>query len=413
MVIVQALIAALTRSAGRLLNTLFAWATVLLFGRVSEDRQIYVSAIAFGSVIWLVVLLGVAFPWVGTFLLSFVPLPEWVDDRWVRLAMLAAVIAIPALVGVISILMLDKEHRPRGAGAIIKAVLKGYPYTVGLAITLVMMTVFAPIMKVRTLARRWTAEHVPVLVESSTYNEVVGAIQRALAAGGMETTREWASLMLRAPTKILTWFARGAVANLVAEDMAVLRGREIEVIVHPSDLVINGPKGTAARARAIIAEHLAFTPAHLTWTKEANELEDRLTALWRTRAARMADDLRAELGLIERDLRALELAYEEWEVLFRELLLITRRLRDGEPVATSNWSTTLATGIVAAAPYLVRVADSVEDTATQVRKTAEARPRHLGATMSFGLAALSAAAVTLATSVRGLRRRGGSQRRAA
>jgi hypothetical protein len=34
---------------------------VLLFGRVPADRQIYVSAIAFGSVIWLVVLVGVAF----------------------------------------------------------------------------------------------------------------------------------------------------------------------------------------------------------------------------------------------------------------------------------------------------------------------------------------------------------------
>ena len=77
MAIIQALFAAVTRSAGKVLNTVFAWATVLLFGHVPEDRQIYVSAIAFGSVIWLVVLVGVAFPAVGTFLLSFVPLPDW------------------------------------------------------------------------------------------------------------------------------------------------------------------------------------------------------------------------------------------------------------------------------------------------------------------------------------------------
>src|SRR5207237_4915544 len=145
--IVQALIAMLTRSAGRLLNTAFSWATILLFGRVSQDRQIYVSAIAFGSVIWLIVLVGVASPTVATFLLSFVTLPKWIDKTWIRLAMLAAVVVIPAVIGAVSILMLDEERRPHGADSIAKAVLRGYPYTVGLALTLAMMTIFAPVRK--------------------------------------------------------------------------------------------------------------------------------------------------------------------------------------------------------------------------------------------------------------------------
>src|SRR5690349_13397398 len=155
MAIIQALIAALTRSAGKLLNTAFSWATILLFGRVSQDRQIYVSAIAFGSVIWLVVLAGVAFPSFATFLLSFVALPKWIDKRWIRLAMLTAVVLLPALIGVVSILMLEREKRPHGAGAVTKAVLRGYPYTIGLALTLAMMTIFAPVLKIRTLIKRW------------------------------------------------------------------------------------------------------------------------------------------------------------------------------------------------------------------------------------------------------------------
>src|SRR5687768_7337522 len=89
MVIVQALLAAIFRSAGKLLNTAFGWATVMLFGRVPQDRQIYLSLVSFGSVIWLLTLVGIAFPRIGTFLLSFVPLPEWIDKKWIRLAMLA------------------------------------------------------------------------------------------------------------------------------------------------------------------------------------------------------------------------------------------------------------------------------------------------------------------------------------
>jgi hypothetical protein len=82
---------------------------VLLFGRVSQDRQVYISVIAFGSVLWLVALVGVAFPALGTFLLSFVPLPDWVDKKWVRLAMLAAVVVLPLGVGLVSVLI---QSRP-------------------------------------------------------------------------------------------------------------------------------------------------------------------------------------------------------------------------------------------------------------------------------------------------------------
>jgi hypothetical protein len=326
MVLVQALIAALTRSAGKLLNTAFSWATVLLFGRVSESRQIYVSVIAFGSVIWLLALVGVAFPVLGTFLLSFVPLPQWVDKTWVRLAMLAAVVVLPALVGVLSILMLEKNRRPRGASATTTAILKGYPYTVGLAMTLTMMIVFAPIIKVRTLSRRWTSEHVPVVVKPPDYAHVVDAIQRALAEGGIRTDRGKASWMLRGPTKILTLFARGAISDLVSDQMVLLFSATVEVVLHPSDLIINGRAGIAARARAIVAARLVFTPAYLTWDKEANEIEDRLRAVWNARRTRPMHTLDEEVRAVEADLHRIELPYEEWDVLFREVLLLEREL---------------------------------------------------------------------------------------
>ena len=77
-----------------------------------EDRQIYLSGVAFGSVLWLVALLGVAFPGIGTFLVAFVSPPDWVKP-WIRLAMLVGVIVIPALVGWLSTRMVDPEDRGR------------------------------------------------------------------------------------------------------------------------------------------------------------------------------------------------------------------------------------------------------------------------------------------------------------
>ena len=375
MAIIQALFAAVTRSAGKLLNTVFAWATVLLFGRVPEDRQIYVSAIAFGSVIWLVAVVGIAFPSLGTLLLSFVPLPDWVDKRWVRLAMFAAVIVIPAVVGGISLLMVDKSERPRGTAAIAKAVVRGYPYAIGLAVTLVMMTVAAPIIKLRTLIKRWTSEHVPVLVEPEDYAEVVEATQRALAEGGFRTSRRRASLLVRAPTRVLTMFARGAVANLVADRMTVLASKDLEVLLHPSDLVISARKGAAARARAVLAERLVFTPAHLTWDKEANEIEDRLVAIWKARDAQPARVPRRALDDVRRAVAEMEIPYEEWEVLFREMLLVERALED-HAVAEPKRSSAVAdlTAIADLAEALTGLAERWTTTTRAGVASGRARP---------------------------------------
>jgi len=90
MVILQAIIALLVKQAGRLVNTAFGWAAMLLFGKVPEDRQLTLSVISLGSVAWIVAVLGVLFPTFATFLFSFVTLPDWVDRTWVRLAMLVA-----------------------------------------------------------------------------------------------------------------------------------------------------------------------------------------------------------------------------------------------------------------------------------------------------------------------------------
>ena len=114
MAIIAPIQAALSRMAGKLLNTIFGWATVTLFGRVPQSRQIFLSIIALGSVLWLAVVLGIVFPDFGTFLVGFVPLPDWVDEAWVRIAMLVAAVLIPVVVGVISLLMLEPGERLQG-----------------------------------------------------------------------------------------------------------------------------------------------------------------------------------------------------------------------------------------------------------------------------------------------------------
>jgi hypothetical protein len=380
MAIVQALIAAIARSAGRLLNTVFGWATQMVFGKVPADRQIYLSAIAFGSVLWILVVLGIAFPRLGTFLVAFVPLPESVDSGVVRLVMLGIALVLPGIVGAISLLLKDPAERPSGAGPRLKAIVKGYPFTLGLAVTLVLMTLFAPVLKLRMLARWWTSQHLPVLVESEDYEAVVRDVQQDLREAGWETRREPASWMLRFPTKVLTTLAGGTVDDLVAARLTTLRADAMEVMLHPSDLVINGREADVVHARATLAVGLAFSKAHLTWTDEGNELEDRIRGVWSDVRAGRVDPAGAigRLRSVEAELRRVELPYEEWEVLFRARMLVEVAARDaaGEPPTTGllpRAVVPLAIGVVHRALENPAVRAALEDAIVQLLRRVVAR----------------------------------------
>ena len=56
------------------LGLVFA-AVVLLFGRVPQDRQVWLAVLTFGSLAWVALAAGVLLPDVGTLLLAAVPRP--------------------------------------------------------------------------------------------------------------------------------------------------------------------------------------------------------------------------------------------------------------------------------------------------------------------------------------------------
>jgi len=339
MAIIQALLAAVSRQLGRLLNTAFGWAATLVFGRVPQDRQLFLSALSGAALLWLVVAIGVAFPSAGTFLLAFVPIPKWVDVGLVRLLMLALAVLLPAIVGVASLFLKDPDDRRKGLAAKLKTVAKGYSFTIGLSATFVLMMIAAPILKMKDILRRWTSTHIPIVIEPGDYSEVVSQIRRVLRDNGRRTRRVAATWLLRFPTKVLTWLAGAQVQSLIAEKLAVLRGENFEVMVHPSDLVISGPEAQTMRVHAIVTEHLTLTKAYLTWTKEGHQIEDRIEWLFHEVHSGAMDQSSALAGIkqIEQGLSRVPVSYEEWEILFREALLLERDFLSRAPTS-SRWT---------------------------------------------------------------------------
>ena len=70
MAVIASAFALLGRFVGRVLTTTLGWAAVLLFGRVPQDRQVWLAVLTFGSLAWVATVVGVLVPDVGTILLA-------------------------------------------------------------------------------------------------------------------------------------------------------------------------------------------------------------------------------------------------------------------------------------------------------------------------------------------------------
>src|SRR5512132_3838805 len=172
MAILAGLVGLLGRFAGQLLNTTLGWATLLLFGKVPQQRQGLLLVIVFGSLVWVALVVGVIVPDIGSLLVAAVPLPDFVDEAWVRLAMLAGALVMPLLIGLAAVFVTG-QTKWRSPVALVSAVLRGYPFAFVLTLILVLLALVGTVRKVRSLSKRWEDAHVPVIVKPGGYDAVL------------------------------------------------------------------------------------------------------------------------------------------------------------------------------------------------------------------------------------------------
>ena len=323
MAIIAPLFAFIGRQVGRIVQMAFGWATVLLFGRVPQSKQLLLAGVSLGAILWVVALVGVALPDVGTWLVTLVPAPDFIDEGWIRLAMLILAIVLPIGVGLGGLFLMDPADRPEGIGGRAVQVLRGYPYAAVLALVFAFLLVVAPIFKVRTIIKRWEDAHIPIVVKPGGYAQMAGQLEAAVDAAGLDLTRARAPRVLEAPSKLLAFVGGESVRRLVPDEVVMLKAPTLQVTIHPSDIAMVGSKEAVARARAAVADRLTDAEAYMTAAKEAQEIEDALRGL---RAATDPEAAEPILRAIDARLARLIVAHEEWEVLYRQRLQVERDL---------------------------------------------------------------------------------------
>ena len=330
MAIIQALVAFIGRSFGKILSALFDWAVLAIFGYASGTEKVFLSALLAAAGAWPLLLLGVAAPKVGAFLLAFVPVPSWVPSSAIRWIWIGLALVVPVAVGA-AMAARQPADRPRRSWPV--RLLRGFPITVGLSAALLITLVTVPVLRLVSAARRRKDVQVPLLTDAASYERVAHRIPTILEDHGRAVRRAPPPWWLTAPLRVLSAVDRDAFQSRIPADLAYFEGHELVLALYPSGLLIRGRQDALASAQGLIVEGVSDLDVWQTSDPRAQDIERRIARLWQ--AARGDGPERdptpaARLREIARAIEALPVAYDEWQIVYRKALQLSRAF-DGKP----------------------------------------------------------------------------------
>lgn len=320
MVLVSGTFTVLARLVGAVAGDTLGWAIILLFGRVPQSRHRLLSLMAFGSIAWLVAVAALLLPPANQLLVSAVPRAGVIQLQWIGWVILAAALFLPAVVGGATTLLSPEDGSRDPLGRLVQ-VARGYPFTAVLAATIVFLAAWAIIRGARSLQRGWLSVHIPMIVKPGCYDAVVNDVESALGAAGLQLERHPASRWFVLPPQLLARAGGLDVGRLVPERLIAFNGRDLAILVYPSDVAIVGEATLVARARSAVARRLPFSDAYLTTAKESEQIEDRLRELAQRPFVQATD-----FQPIDALLASLVVPHDEWETLLRLRMQIEHEL---------------------------------------------------------------------------------------
>jgi hypothetical protein len=329
MAILQALLALISKSAGKILNAIFGWAVHALFGKTTSRDQTLLSALVGAAIAWPLLAGGVAAPKLAALLLAFVPLPHWIPSWTVRLVWLVLALGVPVAMG----LTLGARRPPNvAAESYVERVLRGFPITIGLAFAFLIMFVSVPVMKLAAIVRRQKSADVPLVTDVAAYHEVAARIVEALNRHDFGLRASEPAWWVKAPTRILGWFGGAAFAGFVPKRIEHFTAPGLELSFYTSGILLRGAPGRVTWAHGLIAETAVHSSGLETLSGPAQEVERDLRRLWKVlddapEAHVDAAPLVARLRELAGQLATISVDYEEWSVLYRQLLQVERAVR--------------------------------------------------------------------------------------
>lgn len=337
MALLQALIAMIGRSASRIMNAILGWAVRALFGPTSGMQQSLLMLLVIGAAVWPLLLLGVFLPHFATFALTFIPVSDSVPTAILRTVWIVLALLVPTVIGLVlgAKAPAGTERESFGRRAI-----RGYQATLGIAVAFVISVVGVPIQRLASAARRHQEAVLPLLTHATTYDDVVQHIQATLNDHDFALVRTEPGFWMRAPTAAMRKLAGRALRGYVPDKVVYFQGKNLAVAIYPNSILLRGPLSAIARAQGLTAEALSATDSFQTTEASAQDLEEQIKRVWKVLDENPVEHinsswLASRIEDMKRELLKLEVGYDDWQTLYRQLLQLGRALH-GEPQLLSE-----------------------------------------------------------------------------
>ena len=404
--LIAAVSTALLNSFGRIAAFLFSWAMVGFFGKMPPKRQYILAGIGLMSILWTIFLVSIFLPQITQFLFL---LNKGLENPRVKEIIsrfsLIFVFVLPLLIGLASLFVDNKPPETLGGKAI--QILKGFVIAPGFAVGIVLMMITSVITIAVTYLKRIQTQHVPIQLQEGGYERVINDIKDALNKNNFPVRETELPIYLKPPVMVMGFLAKSIVQGLVTPGAKMLRNDSgLYVILHPTDMIVAGPKTTANQARAIITQRVPFTDAYLTWEPETQKFEDKVASLWRKwkdephpSDVKAGDEqIRARLKQIEElkeQLHSVDVSFEQWEVVYRELLQLQDEVVSGRVQRGDSPSKSSASDVDSAESAVGALSNNASSTRSNAEKEKRAGQSILSAKPAWTELALIGALVLL------------------
>ncbi len=332
--LIAALTTALINSFGRIAAFLFSWAMVGFFGKMPPKRQYLLAGISLMSILWVVFVISIFAPEVTQFLFLLnrnlgTPRIKEIIHRFA----IIFVIVLPFIIGIASLFVDNKPPETLKDKAL--QVVKGWVIAPGFAVGIVLMMLTSIVTIAITYVKRLQTQHVPIKLKDDGYEIVMRDLRDALTQNDLPVKEVEMPWYIKPPVLVMSLLAKAIVQGLVTPGAKMLAGDNgLNIIVHPTDMILTGKKPTASQARAIITQRVPFTEAYLTWEEKSQQFEDRITTLyhkWHDNPVgeNERENQLKEIETLKGDLHDQDIPFEQWEVVYRELLQLQDEVVSG------------------------------------------------------------------------------------
>jgi hypothetical protein len=310
------------------------WAVEALFGRTTPRQRSMFTVLIGGAIVWPVLLFGILAPKLALQVIAFIPLPASVPNWPVRMVWMTLAVLIPFALGLAVTL---KAPRAAGGGPFVLRVLRGFPLTVGVTVSFGIIFLSVPVIELGALIRREKSVEIPLVMDAPAYGQVARRVSAVLNKQGFSFRPSEPGWWIRLPIRLLTWIGGELLRSHVPPRLEHFTTEGLAMSLYPSGLLLRGRRERLTWAHALIAESVVHTDGLQTSDPKALALERRLRPLWRRHdadpgASATDETLLRELGRIAHDLRTLEVDWDDWQILYRQVLQLERAVHGEQPL---------------------------------------------------------------------------------